>query len=444
MSCGVDPEAPGGGGDAVGAIDWDALPDPVRVRVVELAAGALGALPKADVPPRLRQVARFAPAKRARVAAGPLLGELRTDAAFRASVVAWVHENRRDALDADAGDPVALAAAAVLRGDPDAAVRLRAVADQATETELRVDRDAAVARARRLEAEVERLRAELAGQRQAIEDAKGEREDELKRLRTRLRERGTELRLLREDLRAATEAVTGAGAAEAAERTALRADVARERARADAERARADRATAQAQAARQSTREARQADEVRIALLLDAVQGAAAGLRTELGVRSSAGTRPAETVSGVSTGSPPAAVTSAADLDRLLAVPSVHLLVDGYNVTKTGYPDLTLAEQRERLVRQLAAVAARTAAEVTVVFDGADVVAVPTMSVRGVRVLFSERGVQADDVLKALVAAEPSGRPLAVVTSDRAIVDAVRADGAYPVASQVFLALVER
>ena len=37
-------------------------------------------------------------------------------------------------------------------------------------------------------------------------------------------------------------------------------------------------------------------------------------------------------------------------LGRLLTLPRVHLVVDGYNVTKTGYGDLPLADQRERLL----------------------------------------------------------------------------------------------
>ena len=48
----------------------------------------------------------------------------------------------------------------------------------------------------------------------------------------------------------------------------------------------------------------------------------------------------------------------------------MHLIVDGYNLTKTGYGELTLAEQRSRLVSSLGPLAARTAAEVTVAFDG--------------------------------------------------------------------------
>ncbi len=49
------------------------------------------------------------------------------------------------------------------------------------------------------------------------------------------------------------------------------------------------------------------------------------------------------------------AVGSVAALDALLAVPSLHLVVDGYNVSKTGYPELPLADQRSRLVGQLGA-----------------------------------------------------------------------------------------
>ena len=42
-------------------------------------------------------------------------------------------------------------------------------------------------------------------------------------------------------------------------------------------------------------------------------------------------------------------------LDQLLMLPQVHVIVDGYNVTKTGYPDLPLEGQRSRLVGALVA-----------------------------------------------------------------------------------------
>ncbi|MGH3979112.1 MAG: NYN domain-containing protein, partial [Pseudonocardiaceae bacterium] len=207
-------------------------------------------------------------------------------------------------------------------------------------------------------------------------------------------------------------------------------------------------AEADAEAARQAAREARQADEVRLALLMDTLAGAVTGLRRELALdeqpRSSGGPRPADLVRGAGPPAPGGRVVDSATLDRLLALPAVHLVVDGYNVTKTGYPELTLSEQRDRLAGQLGALAARTTAEVTVVFDGAAVVAVPTTTARGVRVLFTDPGVLADDVIRSLVAAEPDGRPVVVATSDRAVADSVRRRGAHPVPSAVLLSRLGR
>jgi predicted RNA-binding protein with PIN domain len=228
------------------------------------------------------------------------------------------------------------------------------------------------------------------------------------------------------------------------ERKSLMAERDRERERADAERTRAKRADADAQAARQAAREARQADEVRLALLVDTLDGAVTGLRRELALGGT-GPRPADLVRGASAiQGTVGRVDDPAALDRLLALPAVHLIVDGYNVTKTGYPELPLVDQRERLTHQLSALAARTGAEVTVVFDGAGVVSVPSAAPRGVRVLFSDPGVLADDVIRALVAAEPEGRPVVVATSDRAVADSVRRRGAHPVPSAVLLARLGR
>ena len=121
--------------------------------------------------------------------------------------------------------------------------------------------------------------------------------------------------------------------------------------------------------------------------------------------------------------------------------------MDGYNVTKTGYGEQPLEVQRGRLLAALGALAARTGVELTVVFDGAGLEGARgpvTVAPRGVRLLFSGPGETADDVLRALVRAEPSGRPLVVVSSDREVADDVRRDGARPVPSRALLALVER
>ena len=48
-------------------VDWSALPEPLRARLAELGADALGEMAKVDVPQHLRPVAKFAPTKRARL-----------------------------------------------------------------------------------------------------------------------------------------------------------------------------------------------------------------------------------------------------------------------------------------------------------------------------------------------------------------------------------------
>jgi predicted RNA-binding protein with PIN domain len=134
-------------------------------------------------------------------------------------------------------------------------------------------------------------------------------------------------------------------------------------------------------------------------------------------------------------------VSDAAALDRLLTVPGVHLIVDGYNVTKTGYDELALADQRARLVSGLAALAGRSRAEITVAFDGARRPAVQPVAPRGVRVLFSQ-GEIADDLIRRLVAAEPPGRQLVVVTSDQQVVTDVMRAGAWTAPSSALLDLL--
>lgn len=427
-------------------VDWSSLPEPVRQRLAEIAASALPGLGTGDLPAPVRPVARFAPAKRVRVGAATLVSALRGSGPFRAAVTEWARAHRPDLLDTATADRAAAAAASVLLGEPAAAEQVAEVARRADDAQLRAERDAAVARADRLHTEIQALRHELASARDGERRAGAAAEAETERLRGRLREQGVRLR------RALDEAER-AGSDRDAERDDLRRALAaaederdRERDRAEAAGRRAERAGADAEAARQAAREARSADEVRLALLVDTLSGAVTGLRRELALGDDAtGRRPGDLVRGASAPGPSGSrVGDTAALDRLLALPSVHVIVDGYNVTKTGYPELTLSAQRDRLAGQLAALAARTTAEVSVVFDGAGVVAVPTAGPRGVRVLFSDPGVLADDVIRAMVAAEPEGRPVVVVTSDRAVADSVRRRGAHPVPSAVLLTRLAR
>jgi predicted RNA-binding protein with PIN domain len=423
---------------------WPALPEPVRDRIAELAAAAVAKLPATDVPRHLRPVAKFAPAKRAKLGGGALLTSLGESSQFRTAVIEWLREHRTDALDPNAGDSVAAAAAAVLLGESGAAGRVRLVAKNAEENVLRAERDAALARTQRLETELAQVRAELAEAKHAAENARGEREGEVEKLLKRLREQGVQLRQAKDAARAAAVEAERGTVAHVEEIAALGAQLARERQRVASERARAERAVADAEIARQSAREAREADEVRLALLVDTIDGAVTGLRRELAL-GARGARPADMVRGASSGiGQGGKIADVSTLDRYLALPNVHLIVDGYNVTKTGYPELALADQRDRLIHQLSALAARTSAEVTVVFDGAGVLSVPASVPRGVRVLFSDRGVLADDVIRNLVAAEPAGRPMVVATSDRAVADSVRGGGAHPTPSAVLVNRLSR
>ena len=122
-------------------------------------------------------------------------------------------------------------------------------------------------------------------------------------------------------------------------------------------RARLAEAEAALEAGRRAAREGRSVEDMRLRLLLDTVLEAAQGLRRELALPPVHG-RPADTVDAVAPGriarrTSPARALSEDDpalLDQLLALPQAHLVVDGYNVTKTGYPTMPLEKQRLRLL----------------------------------------------------------------------------------------------
>lgn len=132
---------------------------------------------------------------------------------------------------------------------------------------------------------------------------------------------------------------------------------------------------------------------------------------------------------------------SEAAAEHLLKVSGVMVLVDGYNVAKLGWPDLSLERQRERCIDAAETLARRWGTDLHVVFDGADVVGGHTRARRLVRVVYSPEGVLADDVLRAEVAALDPSRPVVVVTNDQAVLADVKANGANTVSSDTFLAV---
>ena len=419
------------------------LDERVRRRVVGLAASRLGDIPVQEVPPRLRPFVRFAARRRAELAGPVLDAVLAHDAVFRQRVA--------DALGGPAAPgadtpPVELAALAWLTRHPGwveavavvppvgsvrsgadlasvrltealAAARADARRDRAIASRCWFGVSAELTRTAR--AEVDSLRVEVAAARSEAQRAVRATAAADERASLAERER---------DAVAARAVADGVTAAAGERRLRLRV--------AELEQAVGD--------GRRDGRRDRAAADTRLRLLVDTVVGAAHGLAAELALPATAPSLPADAVDARPPGDPGADAVLRWDdpalLPRFLSLPGAHLIVDGYNVTKAAVPTLTLEEQRAQLVRVLGALAVQTGAEVTVVFDGSDVTVVPAAAVRGVRVRFSPHGVTADVVIRAMARAEPVGRPVVVVSSDREVADGVSRAGARPAPSSVLTA----
>ena len=115
-------------------------------------------------------------------------------------------------------------------------------------------------------------------------------------------------------------------------------------------------------------------------------------------------------------------------------------IVDGNNVmgqTPGWHRDKTKA--RRQLLEQLADFAKAKKARVTAVFDGAPDSMMPEGSAfRGVKVLYADRGSDADTRIERLVESSPNKRGLTVITSDRRLASAVRSSGATVIRSGEF------
>jgi predicted RNA-binding protein with PIN domain len=439
--------AGGGPGDGAAEVLDRPLPDGVRRRVVQIVSEGFGGLTVGELPAQLRQYARFAPNRRAKFAGNAMAAALETDPLFRQRIAEKFREAQPElsgALDSGsptpAADPLDVAAAAyVLR--PTGWVKLvTAAGEEAQRADAeRVDEEN--------RAELERLREEL-------DRAREQTRADTERLRTELDAAKKEAESLHRKLRSALSDVKRGEAAlrkVQGEIEAVRAEGQAQVSAAESEsrrlKARLGEAEAALEATRRAAREGRSVEDMRVRLLLDTVLDAAQGLRRELALPP-VSVRPAETVDAVEPGrmTPKDIAARAlsehdpAILDQLLALPQAHLVVDGYNVTKTGYPQMPLEKQRLRLLGQLSQLAAQTGAEVTCVFDGAELAAPVLLAPpRGVRVLFSKAGVTADELIRQLVRAEPPGRPVIVASTDREVADGVAKAGARPVASAVLL-----
>jgi len=443
----LPPDPPEEGPDEAAFEPEPILPEAVRQRVITLTAGALTGLPVDELPVPLRRVAKFAPNRRARLGGPMIATQLAGDPLLRQRIATRILDEAGelgaaiiDGTCPAAADPVEVAALAylarpvgwreqietattALRAEAEAAVTAGTLRDMEQRV-ARAEHDRAVARV-----EADKLRDELARLR-----------DEAAALREDVRSAQKTLRELQGRERKATEMLS-----------AERGRTARATADHDAEvrrlKARLAEAETAAGSAKQSVKEARAVDDARLWLLLETIGQAAVGLRRELAL-DPASRLPADFVADASADRPEAVMGTGARalspddparLDQLLALPKVHLVVDGYNVTKKGYGGISLEQQRSRLVSALGGVAAQTGAEVTVAFDGAERVVGLPPAPRGVRVLFSRKGETADELIRRLVRAEPAGRPVVVISSDKEVADGVRRHGAYPLTSDALL-----
>ena len=419
------------------------LPEPVRARVVEYGSDVLGGMRPSELPPVLRRVARFEPRRRARLAGPQIAAQLENDPGFRRLVAARVDqvwpelaEGMRAGIVPPAADPVTVAACAYL-------LRPDGWPGMIEDVHLELDRQHSAK-------EVDEAAEALENVRRELEESRRGHQRDLERQRATIVEQRTEIAELRRKVH--HERQRAKSATSEAERTVTEF---RDR-RGEAEgrmnglelenrrlRSRLADAEAQVENSRRAVRSGRNADEARLRVLLDVLVDASHGLRRELALPTGLDS-PADLVAEAREEQRRVSLGGLPDddpglLEHLLTVPRVHVLVDGYNVTKTGYGNLPLADQRNRLLASLEGLASRTKAEITCVFDGADVGTPPVTPSRRVRLLFSAPGETADELIVRLVRAEPPGRPIAVVTSDKEIVQAVRAVGARAVPSLIFL-----
>lgn len=125
---------------------------------------------------------------------------------------------------------------------------------------------------------------------------------------------------------------------------------------------------------------------------------------------------------------------------EMMSARGVVMIVDGYNVSMNKWGDLSISEQRDRLVDAMTDLHARTRCPVTIVFDGAAVDIGGATRRRGVRVLFSREGEEADLVVVRELTKLPMGIPAIVVSSDGWVREQAESEGALVISSSALIA----
>ncbi len=441
------------------------VPDALLGPVLEDAADVLRSLDSADVPGLLRPVHGF---DRRGLLAGPgrrqLFRALTHDDGFRARVVErfcardevrailddWQIDRAFACIDAsDARRDLPLLASALWAARPQGAEfalgLLVARADELQRARDEADEERSTARAL---AEVEEGRRRAAAARMEAEAEVARLTDALQKERSTRRRREDDARAdatsARREVEELQERLDASTALVDEER--MRAARAEKRAAAlqeDVKRLRSELERAHARAAELPATDARALADV--AAAAEQIASTLRAIERRADSRPPAGKEPpAPRRAPVGRARPPlppgVAFDSPEGIDAMVRGENVLLVVDGYNVTKRAWGDATPADQRERLGIGVTALHRRAGCGVLVVFDGdGSGVAHPVIRRGGVRVVFSDAGEQADDVIVREVGLLPKRVPIVVVSSDAWIREQVEAEGAVVVGADAFL-----
>ncbi|MFA5886151.1 MAG: NYN domain-containing protein [Acidimicrobiia bacterium] len=456
-----------------------AVPDALLAPLLDAAAEVLRDLPAADVPAALRPLAGF---DRRGLANATARQQLRRafdhDAGFRAAVAAAFCARPEVRVVLDGWDPARAAesaadaadrddlpwwASAIYAAEPDGADFGLGVAcseDRNRRSARTLLDDARAGAARLVTAEEARRRAEaaLAEVRAELARADGDLRDE--RRGRREREEGAD--------RVAEEAARAVREAEAAlDRSRRDGELAEARARRESERAReaerrlrersrdvappavspggAANATALADAARTARELTARLEALSAAALSAAARPPAPAPPVPASPPAPPRTEPAVSSRRASAPCPPGRRAEEPEaVEAMLRAPGLVLLVDGYNVSMSGWPGVAVAQQRDQLVSALVRLHLRVRSHAVVVFDGADVEGVPPRRTPGVRVVFSPAGRAADPVIIEHLRDLPTRVPVLVASSDGWVRDEARRDGATVIPADALLAVLRR